>query len=153
MLLSTEHNKLAWWLIKEYDVPRSWAMRTAYCLCTADVPADTIRFKPGSPLLTSWDPANVLKFIHLVRCQSRQASCKEQVSKLTENANKLYSRYMAFTGVGIGQVSRSMGGEAVYWASKFYVDSLAAKEKNPECKYIKVALPHGDSVTTPWFNH
>jgi hypothetical protein len=151
--LNTSYNKLAWWLKKEYGVSLKWAMKTAYCLRKVADNPEHLKYKPGSPLLVAWDPANVLKFIHVLRCQSRQSSDAEKAKELVQSAEKLYSRYMSLGGVGVEQVSSTMDGEAMYWASKFYVDSFAAKERYPGCAYIKLELPYGESVTTPWFNH
>ncbi|MAH48147.1 hypothetical protein CMI37_20150 [Candidatus Pacearchaeota archaeon] len=150
MLLSSEYNRLAWWLIKEYGVARKWAMKSAYYLRYIDIPPSRLRAKPGSVMLATWDPSNVLKLICLIRNQANLVDDSEREEELVACSDALYNRYRALDGVGTRLVSKFLDGELIYWATKFYVDSLTAKEKSPDHKFLSLDLPHGQSVTTRW---
>lgn len=151
MLLSSEYNKLAWWLIKEYGLSRKWAMKIAYCLRDLDIDPELLKYKPGSPLLPVWDPTNVMEVVCIMRSQARGCSDEERSRTLSLFCDLVYTRYRSLSGVGAVLISRFGGGEVMYWATTLYVKSLAAKEKS-DSKYIVLDLPEGESITNPWFH-
>jgi hypothetical protein len=152
MLLSSDYNSLAWWLIKEYGLSRKWAMKIAYCLRKIDIEPELLRYKPGSPLLPIWDPSNVMKVVCIMRSQTRECPDKERSGSLSVFCDLVYSKYRALGGIGAVLISKFGGGEVLYWATRLYVESLTAKEKSTS-KYVILDLPEGESVSNTWFNH
>ena len=151
MLLSSEYNKLAWWLIKEYGLSRKWAMKIAYCLRDLAIEPELLKHKPGSPLLPVWDPSNVMKLVCIMRSQSRECSDEDRAKSLSTFCELVYSRYRALSGIGAVLISRFGGGEVLYWAVYLYVKTLTAKEKSGS-KYIALDLPEGESISNFWFH-
>ena len=150
MLLSSEYNRLAWWLIKEYGLGKKWAMKIAYCLRALDMEPDLHKCKLGSPLLPVWEPANVMNIVCVMRSQARGCLDEERSGSLASFCDLVYSKYRSLRGVGAVLISRFGGGEALYWATYLYVKSLAAKEKRGT-KYIVLDLPGGESISNTWF--
>jgi hypothetical protein len=151
MLFCREYNTLAWWLIKQYGLTRKWAMKIAYLLIGLGKGPGIYKYKPGSPLLTIWDPANVMKVICIMRSQIRRLPEGDKSSSLTLFCDLVYSKYRSLQGVGAEFISRFGEGEVLYWATVLYVESLAAKEKGG-LRYIALDLPEGESISNPWFH-
>ena len=150
MLLSSEYNKLAWWLIKEYGLSRKWAMKIAYCLRDLDIDPEQLKHKPGSPLLPVWDPANVMWVVTIMRSQARECLDSDRSKSISLFCDRVYSKYRSLGGVGAYMVSQFGGGEILYWATTLYVETLSAKERN-NSKYVVLDLPEGESIVNAWF--
>ena len=149
MLLSSDYNNLAWWLIREYGLSRKWAMKIAYYLRGLGIEPELLKYKPGSPLLSTWDPSNVMKVVTIMRSQARMCHDKKRSDALSVFCDSVYSKYRALGGIGARVTSSFGGGEVLYWATILYVDSLMAKEKRAT-KYIVLDLPEGESVSNTW---
>lgn len=150
MLLSGEYNKLAWWLIREYGVSRKWAMKIAYCLRNLGVQPELLKYKPGSPLLPVWDPANVMWIVTIMRSQARECPDPDRSRAISLFCDSVYSKYRSLAGVGASLVSQFEEGEVLYWATYLYVESIGAKQTGTS-KYIALDLPHGESISNAWF--
>ena len=132
MLLSSEYNKLAWAIRKQYSIPLKWAMKAAYCIRQLDVDSPLRMIsKPNSPLARVWDPANVMKLICVLRSQSDLADHDSRREELRNTASHIYEHYKSLKGIGCDFISDLLDGELVYWATKYYVDSIVAKKEKP----------------------
>ena len=156
MLLSSEYNKLAWGIHRAYGIPLKWAMKSAYCLRNTHT-ANPMRWltKPNSPLSRVWDPANAMKLVAILRSQALQAKNKERCEKLNDAATRIYDRYRSLRGVGCEFVADILDGELIYWATKYFVDSLIAKKIGwaEESNKLAIEFSEGDSYTTFWFDY
>lgn len=156
MLLSTDYNKLAWGIRKKYHIPLKWAMKTAYCLRNIPIENPTRWLtKPSSPLSRTWDPANVMKIICVLRSQADQAVDIKRGYALNKAATDLYDRYRSLEGLGCEYVSTLLEGELVYWAAKYYVTSFISKKRNPEkeANSLAIEFSEGNSYTSYWFDY
>lgn len=156
MLLSSGYNKLAWGICKKYGVPLKWAMKSAYALRALDINDPMLWLtKPQSPLSRVWDPANVMKLVAVLRSQARQAEDAGRAEDLNNAATSIYDKYCALEGVGCEFVSSLLDGELIYWATKYYADSLIAKKMGwaEESSSLAIEFTEGDSYTTFWFDY
>ena len=156
MLLSSDYNKLAWAITRKYGVPLKWAMKASYCLRELDIEDPLLWIsKPSSPLSSVWDPSNVMKLVAVLRSQARLAEDLGRADDLNEAATMIYDKYCALDGVGCEFVSSLLDGELVYWATKYYVDSLIAKKMGwaEESSSVAIEFTEGDSYTTFWFDY
>ena len=156
MLLSSEYNKLAWAIRKKYDIPLKWAMKSAYCL--RDMGKDNPELwltKPRSPLYRIWDPANVMKLICVIRSQANLCKGSNRSKELNHTASLIYDKYASLEGIGCEFIATLLDGELVYWATKYYVDSHAAKKNGEDLtsRTLAIDLGEGDSYTTFWFDY
>lgn len=156
MLLSSEYNKLAWSILRQYSIPLKWAMKTAYCL--RELPIDNPRLwltKPGSPLASIWDPANVMKLVSVLRSQARLANSGTRREDLDNAATDIYDKYCQLEGVGCEFMASLLDGELIYWATKYYVDSIISKKNNLSegTNILAIELSEGTSYPTPWFDY
>ena len=156
MLLSSEYNKLAWAIRKKYGISLKWAMKAAYCLREMNID-NPVRWltKPSSPLSRVWDPANAMKLVCVLRSQAGKAEDTARATELNEAATKIYDKYCALEGVGCEFIASLLGGELVYWATKYYVDSFIAKKRGwkEESNNLAIEFSEGDSYTTFWFDY
>lgn len=156
MLLSSDYNKLAWAITRKYSIPLKWAMKSAYCLRDLGLEDPLLwMYKPTSPLSSVWDPANVMKLVAVLRSQARLSEDYSRTQELDEAATSIYDKYCALEGVGCEFVSSLLDGELVYWATKYYVDSLVAKKMRwaDESSSVAIEFTEGDSYTTFWFDY
>lgn len=156
MLLSSDYNKLAWAIARKYGVPLKWAMKSAYCLRDLNIEEPLLWMTiPTSPLSSIWDPANVMKLVSVLRSQARLAPDTSRSQNLDEAATLIYDKYCSLEGVGCEFVSGLLDGELVYWATKYYVDSLIAKKMGwaEESSSVAIEFTEGDSYTTFWFDY
>lgn len=156
MLLSSEYNKLAWAITRKYNIPLKWAMKSAYCLRDLEHEDPMLWMtKPTSPLSSIWDPANAMNLVGVLRSQARIASCRTRAEALDNAASLIYDKYCALDGIGCEFVSELLDGELVYWATKYYVDSLIAKKMqwHKESSSVAIEFPEGNSYTTFWFDY
>ena len=156
MLLSSDYNKLAWSITRKYNIPLKWAMKSAYCLRELELDSPELWItKPTGPLSSTWDPANVMKLVSVLRSQARLAASSIRADSLNEAATLIYDKYCALEGVGCEFVASLLDGELVYWATRYYVDSLIAKKMGwaEESPSVTIELPEGDSYNTLWFDY
>ena len=156
MLLTTDYNKLAWGIRRRYNIPLKWAMKSAYTLRELEVKEPLLWLsKPSSPLAPIWDPANAMKMVAVLRSQARLSDCALRSAELNDAADVIYDRYGSLEGIGCEFVSGLLDGELVYWATKYYVDSLIAKKMGwaEESSSLAIEFTEGDSYTTFWFDY
>lgn len=156
MHLSANYNKLAWAIKAKFGITLKWAMKTAYCLRELDIENPLFWMsKPSSPLSRVWDPSNVMKLVVVLRSQARLAEDLRRADELNDAATMIYDKYCALDGVGCEFVSSLLDGELVYWATKYYVDSLIAKKMGwaEESSSLAIEFTEGDSYTTFWFDY
>jgi hypothetical protein len=154
--LSSDYNKLAWGIRRKYGIPLKWAMKSAYTLRELGSPEPMLWLsKPIGPLSRVWDPANVMKLVAVLRSQSRLAEDTTRELDLNNAATSLYDRYCSLEGVGCELVAKLLDGELVYWATKYYVDSLIAKKRrgSEESSTVAINFSEGNSYTTFWFDY
>jgi hypothetical protein len=156
MLLSADYNKLAWAIVRKYDIPLKWAMKSAYCLRDLELKEPMLWMtRPSSPLAEVWDPANAMMLVSVLRSQARLSPSRERSSMLHLAATDIYDKYSSLEGVGSEFVSKLLDGELVYWATKYYVDSLIAKKRgwSEESRGLAIEFSEGESYTTFWFDY
>ena len=156
MLLSSDYNKLAWAITRKYGIPLKWSMKSAYCLRELEIDSPELWItKPTGPLSSTWDPANVMQLVSVLRSQARLATSSLRADSLNEAATLIYDKFCALEGVGCEFVASLLDGELVYWATKYYVDSLVAKKMGglEESSSLAIEFSEGDSYTTHWLDY
>jgi len=155
MKMCSEYNRLAWKIRRKYGVPLKWAMKSAYCLKKMGMD-NPLRWmtKASSPLSETWDSANTMKLINVLRALSDKATKISRRNTLDSTADRIYRRYLDNKPIGCTYVADLMDGELVYWVTKYYVESYfgVINGWREESKYILIDFPDGECYTTFWFD-